>query len=77
MKGRTIANVRVGKPHVKPTAPSHVPGVVGGNERGAMEKQGGIEQVDDGARGTARRSTGIGAHRHGPIDPRMPNLSPP
>ncbi len=60
----TIANVRVGRPDVKPTAPSHVRGVYQGNRHHPPE-------------GTARRSTGIRATDHDVIDPRMPRLSPP
>lgn len=70
----TIANVTVGRPQVKPSAPSHVPGVAQGN---TGKKQAGLVVLERGRlRGTARRSTGINAHARNPIDPRMPNLSP-
>ncbi len=75
-KTKTIANVRVGKPDVKPTTPSHVPGIRGGNTGGGFERQQGVYHEGLGARGTARRSTGIDADARNPIDPRMPNLSP-
>jgi hypothetical protein len=68
-----MANIRVGKPDVKPDAPSHTPGINQGNSRGNYEKQGGHEP--DG-RSTAKRSTGVNADAMEPIDPSMPNLSP-
>jgi hypothetical protein len=74
----TIANVRVGKPHVKPTAPAHVPGVFQGNRHGLLQRRKGIlEETGDSAKGSARRSTGIRPKNHDTIDPRMPKLSPP
>jgi hypothetical protein len=73
---KTIANVRVGEPDVKATAPSHVRGIRGGNTAGDFERQQGIYHKGLGARGTARRSTGIDSDARNPIDPRMPNLSP-
>lgn len=75
-KTRTIANVRIGKPDVKQTQPSHVRGVRQGNDGAGDDTQQGIVLTGDSARGTARRSTGINAKAHEPIDPRMPNLSP-
>ncbi len=69
-----MANIRVGKPHVKPDKPSHVRGVREGNSTGHYQRQKGHEP--DG-RSTAQRSTGIAPKDHNPIDPRMPNLSPP
>jgi hypothetical protein len=69
-----MAKIRVGKPDVKHDAPSHTPGVKQGNSTGNYEKSGG--HLPDG-RSTAERSTGINPSKHGPIDPRMPNLSPP
>jgi hypothetical protein len=51
-----------------------VTGVKEGNSSGHYEKSPGHEP--DG-RSTARRSTGINVKKHEPIDPRMPNLSPP
>jgi hypothetical protein len=76
MKTKTIANVRIGKPDVKPTLPSHVWGVRQGNDGAGDDKQQGIVLLDNEARGTARRSTGINAKAHEPIDPRMPTLTP-
>jgi hypothetical protein len=70
---KVIANIRVGKADVEPSTPSHVKGVRGGNSGG---KQPGIVKAGDGARGDARRSTGINAKRRDPIDLRMPKLSP-
>jgi hypothetical protein len=69
-----MAEIKVGKPDVKPDAPTHVEGTKQGNTPGNYEKSGG--HLPDG-RSTAARSTGISPHRHEPIDPRMPNLSPP
>ena len=75
---KTIANVRVGKPKTKPSAPSHTAGVRRGNARGNSEKEAGIKTAPDrlSARATARRSTGINPEARNPIDPRMPNLPP-
>lgn len=73
---KSIANVRVGKPDIKPETPSHVRGVREGNEPGSLEREGGIYQAEDMAKGTAERSTGVNASARNPIDPRMPNLSP-
>jgi hypothetical protein len=67
-------NLTVGKPQVSPDKPSHTRGVKQGNQPGRYEKSPG--HLPDG-RSTAQRSTGIGARKHGPIDPRMPNISPP
>lgn len=68
-----IANLTVGEPQVKPSAPAHVPRVKEGNEPGNYARQAG--HMSDG-RSTARRSTGVNAGARNPIDPRMPNLSP-
>jgi hypothetical protein len=77
-KEKVVANVRVGKPQVKPSAPSHTAGVKRGNARGNSEKDAGIKTAPDrsSARATARRSTGINPEARNPIDPRMPNLPP-
>jgi hypothetical protein len=69
-----MAKLRIGKADTKPDAPSHVQGVKQGNAPGNYEKSAG--HLPDG-RSTAERSTGISPGKHGPIDPRMPNLSPP
>jgi hypothetical protein len=45
-----------------------------GNSTGNYEKQAG--HLPDG-RSTAERSTGINPKARNPIDPRMPNISPP
>jgi hypothetical protein len=65
--------LKVGKPDTTPDAPAHTPGVKQGNT-GPNEKNKG--HLVDG-RSTAKRSTGVNARHHEPIDPRMPNLSPP
>jgi hypothetical protein len=67
-------NLKTGKPQVKPDKPTHVAGIQQGNTSGNYEKSPG--HLPDG-RSTARRSTGILPKKHDPIDPRMPNLSPP
>ncbi len=78
-----ISNIRVGKPHVSPSAPSHTPGIRQGNELGSFDKTPGFRATKEtGAgrptgKGTARRSTGINPGPKNPIDPRMPNISPP
>ena len=68
-----MAQLRVGKPDVKPDKPAHTAGVNQGNSTGNYEKQAG--HLADG-RSTAARSTGVNAKAREPIDPRMPNLSP-
>ena len=83
-KPKTIANIRVGKPDVEQTAPSHVRGVREGNSIYATEKQreldsfqakGGASRRQSAVAG-ARRSTGVNDSAKNPIDPRMPKLSP-
>jgi hypothetical protein len=68
-----VSRIKVGKPDVKQDAPAHTKGVREGN-KGPSEKQRGWQA--DG-RSTAARSTGINPAAAEPIDPRMPNLSPP
>ncbi len=65
--------MKVGKPDVKPDAPSHVKGIKAGNSKGNYERQSGHNP--DGT-STAARSTGVNPKAHDPIDPSMPNLSP-
>jgi len=66
--------LKVGKPDVRPDAPSHTPGIKMGNSEGNYAKQKG--HLPDG-RVTAERSTGVGAKRREPIVPQaMPNLPP-
>lgn len=74
MSTRIKANLKVGRADVDLELPSHTRGTRQGNEPGAYEKQGG--HLKNG-RSTAARSTGINAEARNPIDPRMPNLSPP
>jgi hypothetical protein len=69
-----MATIRTGKPDVDPSLPAHTPGVPMGNEPGNYEKMAGHNP--DGT-STSERSTGVNAKAAGPIDPRMPNLSPP
>jgi hypothetical protein len=69
-----MGNMNVGKGDVKPDATAHKAGVFQGNATGNYEKQKG--HLPGGKR-TAASSTGIDPGKHGPIDPRMPNLPPP
>jgi len=64
----------VGKPDVRPDAPSHTPGIRMGNAEGNYEQQEGY--LADG-RVTAKRSTGVNSKAREPIVPEvMPNLPP-
>ncbi len=65
--------IRTGKPDIDTQSLGHIPGVKAGNSKGNYEKQKGHKA--DGKR-TAEASTGVNADAAGPIDPRMPNLSP-
>jgi hypothetical protein len=65
--------IRVGKPQVKPDAPSHTAGVHEGNKKGNYSKQAGHH--DDGT-ADARRSTGVSPKKHDAILKIMPNLPP-
>lgn len=67
-----LAEIRVGKPDVKPDATSHSWRVPQGN-RGPNEKN--IGHHKDGS-ADARRSTGISPKKHDAILAIMPNLSP-
>jgi hypothetical protein len=68
-----MAEIRVGKPDVKPDTPAHTKRVEGGNRKGAYKKQ--IGHHADGT-ADARRSTGVSPKKHDPILPNMPNLPP-
>lgn len=64
--------LKVGKPDVKPDAPSHTPGIKMGNTGGKKQKG----HLPDG-RVTAERSTGVNPGGREPIAPQvMPNLPP-
>ncbi|MEU6084823.1 hypothetical protein [Streptomyces sp. NPDC047108] len=67
-----MADINVGKADVKPDRTAHTKGVRSGNT-GSRKRQRGERQDD---RSTARRSTGINAKHHEPVDPDMPNLPP-
>ena len=67
-------NLTTGTPDVAPDAPAHTPGIKQGNSRGNYESMSGHNP--DGT-STAERSTGVNSGARNPIDPRMPNLSPP
>lgn len=66
--------IRTGEPDTTQDSPAHTPGVKQGNAVGNYEKQ--VGHLPDGRR-TDAASTGINPGAHGPIDPRMPSLSPP
>jgi hypothetical protein len=68
-----MADIKVGKPDTKPTAPAHIRGVAGGNDPGGYDAMPG--HLRDG-KATAERSTGINPDKRDPIDPHSPNLSP-
>jgi hypothetical protein len=68
-----MAEIRVGKPDVKPDASAHVKGVRQGNAPGSYKKQKGHHK--DGT-ADARRSTGVSPKRHNTISSSMPNLPP-
>lgn len=76
---RIAANLRVGKPDTHPDRPAHTRGVREGNEPGSFERTPGLywDAEERIAKGTAQRSTGINPDQRNPIDPQMPNLSPP
>ena len=77
---RTVANLRVGRPDVSPSRPTHVAGIREGNEVGSIFREAGLHQDPDDARfatASAERSTGINPRARDPIDPRMPHLPPP
>jgi hypothetical protein len=67
-----MANIKVGKPDVKPDASSHIKGVPQGNV-GPNESQPG-HHTDGTA--DARRSTAIRPAKRDPITKGMPNLPP-
>jgi len=73
-KTRVVRGVRIGRPDVDPAKPSHTPGIREGNQPGSYDKMRGHRP--DGT-STAARSTGINPADREPIDPDMPNLSPP
>lgn len=71
----TTPAIKIGKPDIEPSAPSHIKGVPQGNTT-KLKKVRGMIPAGWEARGTAERSTGINASKRNPIDSRMPNLSP-
>lgn len=70
---RTRDHLRVGRPDVRPTTPSHTAGTREGNQVGGYERMAGHHDDDTS---DARRSTGISPEDKNPILPGMPNLSP-
>ncbi len=73
----TIGNVVVGDAKAKQDASAHSAGVREGNKRKSLAREPGMKQQGKlMATATMRRSTGINARGHVPIDPRMPVLTP-
>lgn len=70
---KPVANLKVGRPDVRPDDPSHTRGIKEGNSLKNYGRQVGF--LPDGT-ATAARSTGINPRRRDVIDPRMPSLSP-
>lgn len=68
-----MGQIRTGKPHTRPDAPAHVPGIRQGNAK----RPGGLYAGHhrDGT-ADARRSTGIRPRKHDAILETMPNLPP-
>jgi hypothetical protein len=64
----------VPQPDTSPEAPANTPTTRRGEEIPSRTRIG--RRMVHAAR-TARDATSINAERHGPIDPRMPNLPPP
>jgi hypothetical protein len=67
-----VGRIRVGKAKVRPDAPTHVFGIEQGNASKNWHQPG---HHKDGT-ASARRSTGVNAHKHDPILKLMPNLPP-
>ena len=73
---KLIAGVKVGRAHVKISAPSHVPGVREGNSRGHLRFERGIKKSKLGAKATGARSTGINPLMRHSVVPGAPSLTP-
>lgn len=73
MMAAKLLGVDTGAGGVPPDLPAHTPGIQQGNASGSYDKM--VGHNPDGT-STAKRSTGVNAKAHEPIDPRMPNLSP-
>ncbi|MDL2080475.1 hypothetical protein QNN03_28920 [Streptomyces sp. GXMU-J15] len=67
-----MGSIRVGRPHTKPDATGHVPGMHQGN-KGPYAHQRGHHK--DGT-ADARRSTGVQWKRHDALLDVMPNIPP-
>jgi hypothetical protein len=68
-----MGRIKVGKPHVKLTAPTHVPGIHQGNGAGNYKH---LKGHNEDGTADSRRSTGISPKKHDPILKAMPNLPP-
>ncbi|CCK25291.1 hypothetical protein BN159_0912 [Streptomyces davaonensis JCM 4913] len=67
-----MGSIRVGRPHTKPDANGHVPGMHQGNQGPYTHQTG---HHEDGT-ADARRSTGIHWKRHDALLDVMPNIPP-
>lgn len=67
-----MAEIKVGKPQIKPDSTSHSWRVQQGNQ-GPYDKN--VGHNEDGT-ADARRSTGVRPKKHNAILPIMPNISP-
>jgi hypothetical protein len=76
MKTKIVANVKVGRAKVSPSAPSHTPFVREGNKHGSTKRTRGLHPKDDMVTATARRSTGVNALARNSIVPGAPRLTP-
>lgn len=65
--------IRTGKADVGTQTPAHTKGSSQGNEGPSESQKGHLAN----GRSTAERSTGVDPASSNPIDPSMPNLSPP
>jgi hypothetical protein len=70
-------SIQVGTKDIEPDAPSHVAGVKQGNWPGHSRRSLRARGDDGEVNGAPTRSTGVSPEDHGPIDPRMPKLTPP
>lgn len=68
-----MADIRTGKSDIDTKSLGHIKGVKSGNSVGNYEAQ--LGHLPDGRR-TSEASTGIDPEHAGPIDRRMPNLTP-
>ena len=75
---RIIANMKMGKARVKPTAPTHICGTREGNKLHALSRTHGLHRRKGGemVKASASRSTGVNALFRNSIVPGAPRLTP-